>query len=149
MPLLTVLELINVHLLDRRKAMHTTFERPFKPIEITPGTIDAFDLRALADQLMTESPFTEHGRNALTLTRGDNHTTVLTVAKAGKIVQDHSAPGPTTIVMLSGSITLMTNGDAQKIPLAAGTAASFAPDVTHRIEAHTDSAFLIVIGGKQ
>lgn len=129
--------------------MHITFERPFKPIEIAPGTVDAFDLRALANQLMTESPFTEHGRNALTLTRNDKHTTVLTVAKAGKIVQEHSSPGPTTIVMISGSVTLMTNGEAQKIPLSAGTAASFAPDVTHRIEAHSDSAFLIVIGGKQ
>jgi quercetin dioxygenase-like cupin family protein len=128
--------------------MHTTFERPFKPIEFTPGTTDAFDLRTLAQQLMTEKPFTEHGRNGLTLTRDDNHTTVLTVAKAGKIVQEHSPPGPTTIVMLLGSVSLLTNGEGQKIPLSDGMAAAFAPDVAHRIEAHTDSAFLIMIGSK-
>jgi quercetin dioxygenase-like cupin family protein len=128
--------------------MHSTFERPFKPIEFTAGTIDAFNLQALANQLMKEKPFTEHGRNALTLTRHDDHTTVLTVAKAGKSCQEHSPGGTTTIVMLSGSATLMTNGDNQKIPLTNGMAAAFASDVTHRIEALTDSTFLTMIGGK-
>lgn len=129
--------------------MHSTLERPFKPIEFTPGTIAAFDLPTLASQLMMEKPFTEHGRNAVTLTRDDRHTTVLTVAKQGKTVPEHRAPGPTTLVLLSGSITLMSNGSADKLLLTDGMAAAFAPDVEHRIEAHTDSAFLIVIGAKQ
>ena len=51
--------------------------------------------------------------------------------------------------MLSGFITLMSNEDADKISLTDGMAAAFAPDVEHRIDAHTDSAFLILIGGKQ
>lgn len=129
--------------------MHAIFERPFTPIEFTPGTIDVFDLQALAKQLMQEKSFTEHGRNGLTLTRDDKHASVLTVAKAGKSVQEHTPAGPTTIVMLSGSMTLVTDRDAQKIPLSEGMAVAFAPDVTHHIEAHTDSAFLIMIGDKQ
>jgi quercetin dioxygenase-like cupin family protein len=129
--------------------MHSTFERPFKPVEFTPGMIECFDFQALADQLRTEEPYIEHGRSGLTLTRDHHHTMVLTVAKAGKIAHEYNPLGPITIVMLSGSVTLMTNETAQKIPLMGGMAAAFAPDVTHRIEAHTDSVLLIMIGGNQ
>lgn len=128
--------------------MHATFERPFNPAEFTPGTIEVFNLQAMAKQLMTEKPFIEHGRSGLTLTRDDNHTMVLTVAKGGKTVQEHHPAGPTTIVMLSGSMTLMTNKNDQNVSLMSGMAAAFAPDVAHQIIAHTDSAFLIMIGGK-
>jgi quercetin dioxygenase-like cupin family protein len=129
--------------------MHSTFKRPFKPVEFTPGTIECFDLPALADQLRMEEPYIEHGRSGLTLTRDDNHTMVLTVAKAGKIAHEYNPLGPTTIVMLSGSMTLMTDESTEKVLLRSGMAAAFAPNVTHRIEAHADSAFLIMIGGKQ
>jgi quercetin dioxygenase-like cupin family protein len=129
--------------------MHSTFERPFKPVELTSGVIEAFDLQALAGQLREEESFTEHGRNDLTLTRDDHHTMALTVAKAGKVAHEHSPLGPTTIVVLTGSMKLMTNADTQQTSLTSGMAAAFAPGVTHRIESQTDSAFLMIIGGRQ
>ena len=128
--------------------MYTTFTRPFKPVELAPTTVEAFHVQELASQLMTEKPFTEHGRNALTLVRSERLTMVLTVAKEGKTIPEHHPPGPTTIVVLSGSVTLMAAEQEQSIRLDSGTSAAFAPDVVHSVEAHEDSVFLILIGGK-
>jgi hypothetical protein len=128
--------------------MHTTFERPFKPVELTTATIEAFDLQSLARQLKLEKPFMEHGRNGLTLARDDQLTMVLTVAKEGKMLLEPRPPGPVAIVMLSGSITLATAGSEPQISLDTGTSAAFAPDMVDHVEVHTESAFLIMIGGK-
>jgi quercetin dioxygenase-like cupin family protein len=128
--------------------MRATFVRPFKPVELTTATVEAFDLHAMARQLMEEEPFEEHGRNAVTLIRGERLTMVLTVAKEGKVIQEHHAPGPTTVVVLLGSIILSTDGNGEKIPVGNGSAVAFSSDVSHTVEAEKDSAFLIIIGGK-
>lgn len=59
-----------------RDDMQTTVERPVKPIGLTSSVIEGFDLQALSEQLMTEDPFTEPGRNALTLVRSHALTIV-------------------------------------------------------------------------
>ena len=128
--------------------MYASFTRPFQPIELTTGTIEAFDLQALGKQLMTETPFTQHGRNGLTLVRADDLTMVLTVAKAGKVIQEHTSQGPTAILVLVGSITLTAAGDSKGQALEQGMAAAMASNVAHSVEAHTDSVFLIIIGSQ-
>jgi hypothetical protein len=129
--------------------MHTDFARPFKPTELTSSSIEAFDLQALARQLKQGKAFIEHGRNGLTLARDDQLTMVLTVAKEGKILLEPRPPGPSAIVMLYGAVTLTTEGSASRICLDTGTSAAFAPDSVDYVEVHTDSAFLITIGGRQ
>jgi hypothetical protein len=130
--------------------MQSTFERPFKPVELSPETIEAFDLQALTHQLRLEKPFVEHGRNGLTLARDDQLTMVLTVAKEGKILLEPRPPGPVAMVVLSGSVTLTTEErSAQQISLDAGMSAAFSPDIIDHVEVHTESAFLILIGGRQ
>jgi quercetin dioxygenase-like cupin family protein len=129
--------------------MYAPFTRPFQPVELTTGTIEAFDLQALGKQLMTEAPFTQHGRNGLTLVRSDDLTMVLTVAKAGKVVQEHDSQGPTAILVLAGSITLTAPGDSKGQRLEQGKAVALASHVAHFVEAHTDSVFLIIIGSQR
>lgn len=129
--------------------MQIIFERPFKPVELTPATIEAFDLQALAHQLKLEKPFMEHGRNGLTLARDEHLTMVLTVAKEGKMLLEPRPPGPVAIVMLSGAVTLTTAGAAPQISLDTGMSAAFSPDIVDHVEVHRESAFLIVIGGRQ
>jgi quercetin dioxygenase-like cupin family protein len=128
--------------------MHTAFERPFRPTELPPTTLEGFDLRALADQLILEEPFTQHSRNALTLVRSNALTIVLTVVKAGTTVREHSSSGPTSVIGITGSCTLVAEEAQTEVHLTAGTIAAFAEDVVHHVEAHSDSAFLIVIGTK-
>ena len=127
--------------------MQTAFERPYKPVELTASTLEAFDVRALAQQLMTEDPFTEHGRNGLTLALGDHLTMVLTVAKTGKMALENQPPGPAILVVLWGALSLAPQ-DGSPLHLGDGQFAAFAPDVVPMVEIHADCAFLTIIGGK-
>ncbi len=126
--------------------MEKAFERPYRPLNIDNSWIESFPLKAMAGQLMDENAFAESGRNALTLVRGDEMTVVLTVIRAGTALHEHRAPGPATVIPLSGNIRM--SGGHEKMPLEPGSAVSFTADVLHAVEAVEDSAFLIVIGGR-
>ena len=128
--------------------MQTAFERPYKPVELTASTLEAFDVQALAQQLMTEDPFTEHGRNGLTLALGDHLTMVLTVAKTGKMALENQPPGPAILVVLWGTLSLTPQDGQPSLHLGDGQFAAFAPDVVPTVEIHADCAFLTIIGGK-
>ncbi len=128
--------------------MEKAFERPFRPVELTPSTTKSFSLHSMAHQLMTEQVFAHSGRNALTLARSEDLTVVLTVVKAGTVSKEHPAPGPVTILPLFGRITFSTGNESESMTLETGSAVVFAADVVHSVEADQDSAFLIVIGGR-
>ena len=126
--------------------MDKAFERPYRPLNVNNSWIESFPLNAMARQIMDEDAFAESGRNALTLVRGDEMTVVLTVIRAGTALHEHRAPGPATVIPLSGNIRMLAG--QEKMPLAPGSALSFTADVLHAVEAVEDSAFLILIGGR-
>lgn len=126
--------------------MDKAYERPYRPLNFNNSWIESFPLHAMAEQLMGEDAFAESGRNALSLVRGDEMTVVLTVIKSGTALHEHRAPGPATVIPLSGNIRML--GGHEKMPLEPGSAVSFTPDVLHAVKAVEESAFLIVIGGR-
>ena len=128
--------------------MSEAFERPFRPIELSDATLTSFPVQEMAQQLMTEEAFQTSGRNALTLSRDKNLTVVLTVLKAGAVLQEHHAPAPVTLLPLFGNIVLLTEEGRKSIELSPGTIGAFAAHLEHRVEATQDSAFLIVMGGQ-
>jgi quercetin dioxygenase-like cupin family protein len=128
--------------------MSDAFERPFRPVELTASTLTAFPLQAMAQQLMTEDAFQQAGRNALTLLHHTNLTVVLTVLKAGAILQEHHAPAPVTLLLLFGEIILASADGTTRLTLAQGAGAVFAAHLPHRVEARQDSAFVLVMGGQ-
>jgi quercetin dioxygenase-like cupin family protein len=128
--------------------MSEAFVRPFHPVELTPSTLMSFPLQAMAQQLMTEDAFQTAGRNALTLIHHTNLTVVLTVLKAGAVLDEHHAPAPVTLLPLFGEIVLASAAGITRLTLAQGTGAVFAAHLPHRVEAQQDSAFLLVMGGQ-
>ena len=126
--------------------MDKAFERPYRPLKVNETWIESFPLPAMAEQLMAEDAFSESGRNALTLVRGDEMTVVLTVMKRGAALHEHRAPGPATVILLSGRIRI--SAGAEETPLESGSAVSFTANLRHAVKAVEDSAFLIVIGGR-
>jgi quercetin dioxygenase-like cupin family protein len=128
--------------------MSDAFARPFRPVELTPSTLTAFPLQGMAQQLMTEEAFQQSGRNALTLIHQTHLTVVLTVLKAGAILQEHHAPAPVTLLPLFGEIVLTSPGGTTRLTLDPSTAAVFAANLPHRVEARQDSAFVLVMGGQ-
>ena len=128
--------------------MADAFERPFRPVELTPATLMSFPLQAMAQQLMTEDAFQTSGRNALTLIHDKNLTVVLTVLKAGDVLDEHHAPAPVTLLPLFGEIVLASADGTTRLTLDHSNAAVFAAHLPHRVEAQQDSAFLLVMGGQ-
>ena len=128
--------------------MSETFARPFRPVELTASTFTSFPLQAMAEQLMTEDVFHTSGRNALTLIHHKTLTVVLTVLKAGAVLQEHQAPAPVTLLPLVGEMVLASAEGTTRLTLAQGTGAVFAAHLPHRVEARQDSAFVLVMGGQ-
>jgi quercetin dioxygenase-like cupin family protein len=130
------------------QAMSEAFERPFRPVELRDATLTSFPVQEMAQQLMTEEAFRTSGRNALTLVRDQNLTVVLTVLKAGAVLQEHHAPAPVTLLPLFGNFVLMADEGRKSTELSPGTTGAFSAHLEHRVEATQDSAFLIVMGGQ-
>src|SRR5215467_4780857 len=128
--------------------MSDAFARPFRPVELTVSTLTSFPLQAMAQQLMTEDAFQTSGRNALTLIHQKELTVVLTVLRAGAVLETHHAPAPVTLLPLYGEIVLATAEESTRLTLEQGTGAVFAAHLLHRVEAQEDSAFVIVMGGQ-
>jgi len=128
--------------------MSEAFERPFRPVELNDTTLTSFPVQEMAHQLMTEEAFQTSGRNALTLIRDNNLTVVLTVLKAGAVLQEHHAPAPVTLLPLFGNIVLLADEGRKSTELSSGTTGVFSAHLEHRVEATQDSAFLIVMGGQ-
>jgi len=128
--------------------MAEAFVRPFRPLELTASTLTSFPLQAMAQQLMTEDAFQTSGRNALTLVHNKALTVVLTVLKAGAVLDEHHAPAPVTLLPLLGEIVLASAEGTTRLTLDQRHAAVFAAHLPHRVEAQQDSAFLLVMGGQ-
>jgi quercetin dioxygenase-like cupin family protein len=128
--------------------MSAAFERPFRPVELSPSTLTSFPLQAMAQQLMTEDAFQTSGRNALTLIHHKDLTVVLTVLKGGAVLQEHHAPAPVTLLPLFGEIILASAEGTTRLTLDHSQAAVFAANLPHRVEAQQDSAFILVMGGQ-
>jgi quercetin dioxygenase-like cupin family protein len=128
--------------------MAEAFVRPFRPLELTASTLTSFPLQAMAQQLMTEDAFQTSGRNALTLVHNKALTVVLTVLKAGAVLDEHHAPAPVTLLPLFGEIILTSAEGTTRLTLDQGTGAVFAAHLPHRVETQQDSAFILVMGGQ-
>lgn len=125
--------------------MNTSFERPYKPVDLNTSLTQGFPLLSLAEKLMTEATSNTSGRSSLTLARGGELTVVLAVLTTGHTLDEHPAPAAAVVTCLDGNITFTTR--AEKVTLARGEAVVFTGDVLHSVHANEDSVFLIVIGG--
>jgi quercetin dioxygenase-like cupin family protein len=128
--------------------MSEAFVRPFRPVALAATTLTSFPVHAMAQQLMAEDAFQQSGRNALTLIRDTHVTVVLTVLKAGAILQEHHAPAPVALIPLFGNVVLLADAGRKSTELDSGTIGAFAAHLEHRVEATQDSAFLLVMGGQ-
>lgn len=123
--------------------------RPLRPAELGAGSSHTRDLAGLAAQLMNEPAFAETGRNAATLVHAPGlRVTVTTIAK-GTALRDHTAGRPTHLTMLSGELDWRDTGRDEPVRLSAGHAVTFGGKLTHSVEAVTDAAFVLVLGGDE
>jgi quercetin dioxygenase-like cupin family protein len=122
---------------------------PYKPFDFSTSDIHAVDLEKLARELGSGDAFQKSGRVAVTVAREARMTVVLTLLKKGAEIHEHEAPGPVTLVVISGSVSVRPeSGGGSECLLDAGSSAVFAPEVRHSLIGLMDSVVLIVIGGR-
>ncbi len=102
------------------------------------------DLHAAADELLAEASQLRAGRSARTLTPGSGAPLkqTLLALRAGQRLQDHLAPGPTTLVGIRGTAVL--TADKAAVTLTDGVWAS-CPVGPHSLEAISDAVVLITV----
>lgn len=104
----------------------------------------SFDLHAAARTLLDQAGDLDAGRSARTLTPrvGGPLKQTLMALRAGRRLAEHRAPGPATLQVLEGSVTLAA-GD-RTITLAAGEWAVI-PDEIHDLSAQVDAVVLLTV----
>ena len=110
-----------------------------------PAPADApLDLQATAEELLREAHSLASGRSARTLTPGGGAALkqTLLALTAGQQLQEHVAPGPTTLLGVVGESVLRYEGNA--VTLTAGRWAP-CPTGPHSVEAETDTVLLITV----
>lgn len=88
-------------------------------------------------------PESEAKHRAEILVKSDTLRVVLVTAMTGGRLNEHSAPGPITVHVLSGSFTLTIDGEPQV--MQADEIAIVAPGVRHAVDCTADGAFLLTI----
>ncbi|MEX2549884.1 MAG: hypothetical protein WD638_06645 [Nitriliruptoraceae bacterium] len=107
-------------------------------------TTDPVDLQAAAADLLAEARGLTSGRSARTLTPGAGAVMKqsLLALTAGERLQDHVAPGPTTLFGITGTMVLHSRGDGVAITDGVWVPC---PSGEHGLEAVSDAVVLITV----
>lgn len=99
-----------------------------------------FDLDAEVDRFVPDGA---SGRRSETLIKSHDLRVVLVTMRAGAMLQEHSAPGTTTMQPLSGRFVFTAEGVDREI--APGDLLGAEPGVRHAVQALEDGAFLLTL----
>ena len=104
----------------------------------------AFDLDEAADELLIQARSQSSGRAARTLTPGGGAVLKQTLLAllADRRLDEHTAPGPASIQVLRGSVTLSTAGSCAEVPLHHWATI---PTELHDLCADTDAVVLLTV----
>jgi quercetin dioxygenase-like cupin family protein len=105
------------------------------------GPLQSFDLEVEVLRLRDEKEWLAGKRNAVTLRKAGGLNVVLLAMKAGDRLEEHSAPGPISLVVREGRVRFTTaEGSAEAGP---ETLLACDAGVRHSVEALSDAVFLI------
>lgn len=111
----------------------------------SPSAVDEpLDLREAGAELLEAARGLDAGRSARTLTPGTGQPVkqVLLALLAGRRMDDHVAPGPTTLHGITGRV--LVHHDGATISLEAGKFVP-CPTTRHSVEALDDAVFLLTV----
>lgn len=121
------------------------------PSDSTPSDIateaTSFSNPALIEWLRSDKIFQKEGKIARTVVRSQDLTIVITLLKQGNSLHEHKAPGPINVTVLQGELEFQVNND-DRVNLKALDTIAVPAGTLHAVQALTDSAFMITIGGK-
>jgi quercetin dioxygenase-like cupin family protein len=105
--------------------------------------VRGFDLDEELARLREETEWREGRRNAITLHKGGGLSVVLLAMRAGDRLEEHSAPGPISLVVREGRIRFTAEGKA--IEAGPETVLTCGAKVRHSVEALDDAVCLLTL----
>jgi quercetin dioxygenase-like cupin family protein len=124
-----------------RPAHHTPV--PTRSPRALSGSVLTFDLAEEADRLRKEGPWSQHGRNAVTLVKHSDLRIVFILMKAAARLQEHHAGARISVHALSGHVRLHLSEET--VDLRAGHLLALEKDIPHDLEALEESSVLLTI----
>lgn len=109
---------------------------------VTDGADDVVDLLAEGARLLEKARSSGRGRAVRAVVRQPGQQVVLLALPAGGGLPDHDAPGPASLVCLSGEVVLASGEESWRLP--AGSA-HVIPQAVHEVRAEVDSLCLLTI----
>lgn len=106
------------------------------------GASAVVDLRAEGEALVQEARSTGRGRAVRAVVRQPGQNLVLLGLPVGGGLPEHDAPGPASLLCLSGRVVLSSDGTSHTLP--AGTACVI-PSERHTVTAVVDSVCLLTL----
>ncbi len=106
------------------------------------GPVQGFDLDEELARLREEKEWQEGRRNAITLRKGGGLSVVLLAMKAGDRLEEHSAPGPISLMIREGRIRFAAEGE-EDVEAGPETALTCDAGVRHSVEALSDAVCLL------
>lgn len=100
-------------------------------------------LEEVASELWQTDESGTSGKSARVVVKTDHLRQVLMTLRAGCALSEHHAPGPMSVVALSGAIRFSSGGET--VRLEHGDLVSLGHREPHSVEAETDAVFLITI----
>lgn len=128
------------HDTDHPDAQTTASTRSLRALS---GPVLMFDLAKEADRLRREGPWTQHGRNAVTLVKHSDLRVVFIVMRPGAKLQEHHAGARISVHTLGGHVRLHV-GD-ETVDLLAGHLLALEKGIPHDLEAIVESTVLLTI----
>jgi quercetin dioxygenase-like cupin family protein len=117
-----------------------------RPLHVTSETFAGLSLAPLVDELLASGEVQREGKTGRTLAKSDSMTVVLTVMRAGERVLHQRIPTPALVVPIRGDISFDRVGDSLHASTEGDSVVLMGPGLEHEFLAHTDGAFLLVMG---
>ncbi len=127
--------------------MKTTENRPDRTGRLLHGLLETFELDQVISWLRNESEYNDKGRNALTLTKNPELSTVVVCLQKDHRLNEHHTPGEFTLMLLKGRIKfeLELPGKSISTELTPGQFLILEEPRLHEVTALEESAFLLTI----
>lgn len=110
------------------------------------GPLQSFDMEAEVSRLREEKERRRGRRNAITLRKGGELSVVLLVMRAGDRLEEHSAPGPISLVVREGHVRFAAGDKA--VEAGGETVLACDAGVRHSVEALDDAVCLLYIAAE-
>jgi len=109
---------------------------------VTTGLDEVVDVLALGQRLVEEARATGKAQGIRVIVRQPGQRVILLGLPAGGGLPDHTAPGPASLVCVSGEVVLRSGDESWTLPEAS---AHVIPQAVHDLKAQVDSVCVLTV----